>query len=71
MKKISTKVRFDIIQKTALLGTGHILRNFLSDSGKHIINIIRNIRRLHTDVEVMTYVWIRCISENLDQKLLR
>ena len=32
LRKISPKANFGIIQKTALLGTAHILRNFLGKS---------------------------------------
>ena len=32
LKKVSPKTNFGIIQKTALLGTAHILRNFLGKS---------------------------------------
>ena len=30
IKKISPRANYDVIQKTALLGTAHILRNFLT-----------------------------------------
>ena len=36
IRKISTSANFGIIQKTALLGTAHILRNFLSKSSEKI-----------------------------------
>ena len=35
-EKASHTAKFDIIQKTALLGTTHIIRNFLSESGNEI-----------------------------------
>ena len=36
LRKISPSASFGIIQKTALLGTAHILRNFLSKSSENI-----------------------------------